>query len=263
VAVIIRPERLTVSLSWAGRVLDGPLTRPIRAPDAVWTLGDAAPARLPPPPPLRPGAGAAESAAAAGGGGGGKGQREQARPRLPEGCVALSLVLPKAEEGRFWKSLFEGGAEKSHWEVGRHLSKAVRVNHRCRRPRRPTPVVKGRAGQPPLRFLHKLFSALAPPALQVHACSSPLREPASPAAGCVGIPGLHSNCRVFASYAPFPAICTPPAPVRGGAQRGRRALGSLCGCDGPRSGPTAGEPDRAPAHGAASRAGRPADPASA
>jgi hypothetical protein len=107
-AVLVRPDRLTVSLAWAGRVLDGPLTRGVRASEAVWTLADAPPAHLPPPPPLRPGAPAAGADATA---------APAPRLRPPEGCVALSLVLPKAEEGRFWKSLFEGGAEKSHWEV--------------------------------------------------------------------------------------------------------------------------------------------------
>ncbi|KAI8476007.1 MAG: hypothetical protein J3K34DRAFT_402638 [Monoraphidium minutum] len=27
------------------------------------------------------------------------------------------ILLPKAEGGRFWKALFEGGPEKSHWEL--------------------------------------------------------------------------------------------------------------------------------------------------
>lgn len=113
VAVLITPDRLTVSLSWAGRVLDGPLAKRVRAADAVWALGDAPPAGgapstglLPPPPPRRP---------ATGGGGGDAGGGGGAQP--PPGCVDLMVVLPKAEGGRFWKSLFEGGPEKSHWEV--------------------------------------------------------------------------------------------------------------------------------------------------
>lgn len=121
-AVIIRPDRLTVSLSWAGRVLDGPLAKPVRASDAVWALdgggrrgpdGAPAPGLLPPPPQWRGGAGAerqagATAAAAAGGAG---------AVEVPEECVDLMIVLPKAESGRFWKALFEGGPEKSYWEV--------------------------------------------------------------------------------------------------------------------------------------------------
>jgi hypothetical protein len=30
----------------------------------------------------------------------------------------LLLVLPKEEAGHYWKTLFEGGEEKSYWEVG-------------------------------------------------------------------------------------------------------------------------------------------------
>ncbi|KAL6753005.1 hypothetical protein V8C86DRAFT_2736475 [Haematococcus lacustris] len=97
-SVQITATRLRVNLGWAGRVLDGPLTRSVKASEALWVLerdreADAG-----------PGAGAgAVSIAAAGCGG----QRE---------VVRLHILLPKAER-HYWRSLFEGGAQKSHLEV--------------------------------------------------------------------------------------------------------------------------------------------------
>lgn len=159
-AVTIRPDRLTVSLSWAGRVLDGPLHKSVRASDACWALestgssssssggsssgrsgstsgGGAAAFGMLTAPERWPGCGpdqpapinavkqqqstsqsatavvkpqqrAGQSAAAA---------VKRAEPQPPPGCVDLMIVLPKAEGGKFWKALFEGGEEKSHWEV--------------------------------------------------------------------------------------------------------------------------------------------------
>ncbi|KAJ9521076.1 hypothetical protein QJQ45_022828, partial [Haematococcus lacustris] len=97
-SVGITATRLRVNLGWAGRVLDGPLTRSVKASEALWVLerdreADAG-----------PGAGAgAVSIATAGCGG----QRE---------VVRLHILLPKAER-HYWRSLFEGGAQKSHLEV--------------------------------------------------------------------------------------------------------------------------------------------------
>ena len=137
-AVIIRADRLTISLAWAGRVLDGPLFKPVRASDACWALdaspgggsgsggggsesAGAAAGLLPPPQQWRGGAGekaaVAGIQAAAAAGQVGAGGREKC-VEIPEGFVDMMIVLPKAEGGRFWKALFEGGPEKSHWEVG-------------------------------------------------------------------------------------------------------------------------------------------------
>ncbi|KIZ07853.1 hypothetical protein MNEG_0106 [Monoraphidium neglectum] len=118
-AVIIRPDRLTISLTWAGRVLDGPLSKPVRASDACWALDGGSSGSdqglLPRPPPWRGGAGSGGEAGGSSSGVLGPGRGAEAAP--PEGCVDLMIVLPKAEGGRFWKSLFEGGPEKSHWEL--------------------------------------------------------------------------------------------------------------------------------------------------
>jgi hypothetical protein len=74
VAVTVTPTRLTLSLAWAGRVLDGPLSRRCKAREAIWAIdGDE-----------------------------------------------ISLMLPK-DDPYFWKALFEGGEEKSHYEVLREL----------------------------------------------------------------------------------------------------------------------------------------------
>ena len=134
VAVVVAPDRLTVSLAWAGRVLDGPLWKRVRASDAVWSLSAvdarardarAAAGLLPAPPEMRPGAAAAGTSAGASGSAAagtaparlnGAPAAASAQP-LPPGCVDLMIVLPKAEAGRYWRALFEGGAEKSHWEL--------------------------------------------------------------------------------------------------------------------------------------------------
>lgn len=63
-------------LSWAGRVLDGPLARKIKASEALWVI--------------ETGKSAADT--------------------------QLHIVLPKAER-HYWRSVFEGGLEKSHIEV--------------------------------------------------------------------------------------------------------------------------------------------------
>jgi hypothetical protein len=74
VAVTVTPTRLTLSLSWHGRVLDGPLSRRCKAREALWALDGE----------------------------------------------DLSIMLPK-DDPYFWKSLFEGGEEKSHYQVLKEL----------------------------------------------------------------------------------------------------------------------------------------------
>ncbi|GBF95290.1 hypothetical protein Rsub_08321 [Raphidocelis subcapitata] len=125
-AVIIAPDRVTVCLSWAGRVLDSPLHARVRASDAVWALdaaGGGPAGLLPAAPPLR----------GAAGGGGGEAAAADGRdpPGLPSDCASLMIVLPKALEGSYWKALFEGGPEKSHWEL---LHEAVHNEDDARAP---------------------------------------------------------------------------------------------------------------------------------
>lgn len=74
VSVSVTPTRLSVSLGWHGRVVDGPLFRRCKASEAAWALEGA----------------------------------------------DLTVVLPK-DDPFFWKALFEGGEEKSHFEVLREL----------------------------------------------------------------------------------------------------------------------------------------------
>jgi hypothetical protein len=80
-AVRVTPTHVSLSLSWHGRVLDGPLARRCKAGEAVWSLDADA------------------------------------------GGCALTLLLPK-DDPYFWKSLFEGGEEKSHYDVLTELVRA-------------------------------------------------------------------------------------------------------------------------------------------
>jgi len=71
-AVLIKPERLTLRLDWYGRVIDGPLHRRCKATEAIWVLEDD----------------------------------------------EVHIMLPKDDE-HYWKSLFQGGTEKSFMEVNK------------------------------------------------------------------------------------------------------------------------------------------------
>ena len=76
----VTPTRLTVRLSWHGRVLDGPLRRRCKAGESVWVL--------------------------------------------EEDTSEVQIMLPK-DDAQFWRSLFEGGEEKSYYEV---LQEMVNAN---------------------------------------------------------------------------------------------------------------------------------------
>jgi hypothetical protein len=67
---------LTVRIGWAGRILDGPLARKIKASEALWVIET--------------------------------GQSSD--------DTHLHIVLPKSDQ-HYWRSVFEGGLEKSHIEV--------------------------------------------------------------------------------------------------------------------------------------------------
>lgn len=123
VSVDVQPQHLTLRLGWAGRVLDGPLAKRVRASEALWVLQQEE-----------------DRGRAGGGNGASQGRRQEAKEaqgggsggstvpagrRLRRGAaVVLQLVLPKAEEGRYWRALFEGGEEKSHIEVSSHGPRA-------------------------------------------------------------------------------------------------------------------------------------------
>ena len=80
VSVHVTPTRLTVKLSWHGRVLDGPLRRRCKAGESCWILEDD--------------------------------------------TSEVQIILPK-DDAQFWRSLFEGGEEKSYYEV---LQEMVNAN---------------------------------------------------------------------------------------------------------------------------------------
>jgi hypothetical protein len=123
--VSIAPQRLTVRLAWAGRVLDGPLKKRVKASEACWALDTSKltlqelQSRLPQQQQQQKASGAvasesagrtsADAAAAAAG-------------RQVFEFVELLIVLPKEEGGHYWRALFEGGEEKSHMEVSGRLS---------------------------------------------------------------------------------------------------------------------------------------------
>lgn len=100
----IQPDRLTVRLSWYGRVVDGPLAKRTKPSEAHWTL-DRTTAKLRPS--------SSSSTAGSGRDGGGASGSADAQE-----FTELEVLLPKEVGGRFWRALFEGGVEKSHLEVG-------------------------------------------------------------------------------------------------------------------------------------------------
>lgn len=105
----IKPDRLTVRLTWYGRVLDGPLKKRVKAGEACWSLDttDVDIAQMKQAPKhdrdnntTGP---SANSGAASGTG--------------VVQMTELLLILPKEEAGRYWRGLFDGGDEKSHLQV--------------------------------------------------------------------------------------------------------------------------------------------------
>lgn len=110
----IQPDRLTVRLGWCGRVLDGPLKQRVKASEACWSL-DKTTVNL---NFLR-----FKAAATAGSSkGGSRAAGDATAAAVAEAdkaeFVELMVLLPKESGGHYWRALFEGGAEKSHLEVG-------------------------------------------------------------------------------------------------------------------------------------------------
>ena len=114
--VDIQRHRLTVRLVWYGRVVDGPLYRKVKPSEACWSLYST-------PLPTSTGAGAA-----AGSGGGGSNNTSSSKSKGSESSGGrgsnqkwseLIILLPKEDVGHYWRGLFEGGEEKSHFQVSR------------------------------------------------------------------------------------------------------------------------------------------------
>jgi hypothetical protein len=155
--VTIKPDRLTVRLNWHGRVLDGPLRKRVKAGDACWSIdathvnigrikANSLNMRMAQQAASQAAAAVATKAGTAEGCSGEKpGANAKARDVADTGaCRAgsdgdssraahasqmsgtsesemseLLVILPKEEEGRYWRALFEGGEEKSHIQVRR------------------------------------------------------------------------------------------------------------------------------------------------
>ena len=77
VTVKLTPTRLTVTLGWYGKVLDGPLSRRCKASEFQWSFDGS----------------------------------------------EVTILIPK-DDTYFWRCLFEGGEEKSHYEVLKELVNA-------------------------------------------------------------------------------------------------------------------------------------------
>lgn len=136
VSVSISPQRLTVRLGWAGRVLDGPLKQRVKASEACWALGavkvslQEMQARLPAQQQQQleqeqglgvkrgvTGAGTAREGVAEGRAPVQAGASCQSEFEYEFKFVELLVVLPKEDGGHYWRALFEGGEEKSHMQV--------------------------------------------------------------------------------------------------------------------------------------------------
>lgn len=146
----IKPDRLTVRLNWHGRVLDGPLKKRVKAGDACWSIDvthvdigriKANSLRLKKAQQAAASVGATRAGSQADGSDKGRentsvgssssssGGNSSRAAVASELCVAelsgpgesemseLLVILPKEEEGRYWRALFEGGEEKSHIQV--------------------------------------------------------------------------------------------------------------------------------------------------
>jgi hypothetical protein len=122
VTVSITPQRFTVQLDWAGRVLDGPLKKRTKASEACWALDTTTltlqelQARLPhaaqhaQQKPVTTASDGARCTA-------GDHAADVAAGRQVFEFVELLVVLVKEEGGHYWRALFEGGEEKSHMQV--------------------------------------------------------------------------------------------------------------------------------------------------
>eukprot|EP00879_Flechtneria_rotunda_P012144 GHRR01012684.1.p1 GENE.GHRR01012684.1~~GHRR01012684.1.p1 ORF type:complete len:1253 (+),score=503.45 GHRR01012684.1:202-3960(+) len=140
VVVSIKPDRLTVRLVWAGRILDGPLAKRIKPSEACWVLDKTTvnlSALLQKRHSHSSGAESAKSATSRDAGnstGNGSHGAEVCASKAVAATAAaaaansvagggdtefveLMISLPKEDGGHFWRAMFEGGPEKSHLEV--------------------------------------------------------------------------------------------------------------------------------------------------
>jgi len=86
VQVDISPSRLCLRLTWCGRVVDGPLTRRVKARESVWVM--------------------------------------EGEARDGSEFDSIHIMMPK-DELHYWRSLFEGGEERSHVQL---LQEAVEAD---------------------------------------------------------------------------------------------------------------------------------------
>lgn len=141
--VSLQPDRLTVRLNWFGRVLDGPLKKRVKSSEMCWSLDKTevnvaalkaqtqkkAHLQAMPSQPThqhKPRHAACAAAPSLTSSGKSSAVRQNVHTASVNGGVMLEevcemtellLVVPKEEDGRFWRALFEGGEEKSHLEV--------------------------------------------------------------------------------------------------------------------------------------------------
>lgn len=161
VVVTIKPDRLTVRLNWHGRVLDGPLRKRVKAGDVCWSIDAthvhiskikanssrlrtaqqavAAVATEPEAAADRSTGGSRsgnESSSSSSGGGDSSKTVHASQVCAVQMTGAsesemseLLVILPKEEEGRYWRALFEGGEEKSHIQVRRCDGRPIVGSH--------------------------------------------------------------------------------------------------------------------------------------
>ena len=100
VSVCVTPTRLTVNLSWHGKVFDGPLYRRCKGSEANWILQDSCT-----PSPTHHNANLPKDL-----------PYDEDMGRFGEPFHEVLIQLPK-DDPTPWRALFEGGEEKSHYQV--------------------------------------------------------------------------------------------------------------------------------------------------
>lgn len=123
IIVDIKPTRLTIRLGWYGRVVNGPLHKRVKATDCYWALDSqcssihaaATPNTNNGSSKLASTSNHSSDAVNDGKGNVAAADSASAAAQLP--FAELQLLLPKDDGGHYWKALFEGGEEKSHWQV--------------------------------------------------------------------------------------------------------------------------------------------------
>ena len=98
VSISVTPTRLTVQLSWHGKVFDGPLSRRCKGSESSWILQDTCtPSPMHHNPTLPEGL-----------------PYDEDMGRAGEPFTEVLVMIPK-DDPHPWRALFEGGEEKSHY----------------------------------------------------------------------------------------------------------------------------------------------------